>query len=165
MDPSNHDYETVYESLFIPCDDDNLDVDFELEDRKLVVPKKVQPTDCFVYNTIEKEDLTIENLYVPDEDDEESMISVENRTGFDHFCSTQPWMPDTIKGCKEMKKGQVFQTLQFFRSGPRLAFFLLFAIFYMATRILTTIFTVFSMISIQHDTKSITICSRIFVVL
>jgi hypothetical protein len=109
--------------------------------------------------------LKIEDLYVPDEDDEESLISVEDRTGFAYFCFTQPWFPDTIKGCKEVNKGQPFEPFEFFRSGPRLAFFLLFAIFYMATRIMKTCFLLFSMIFLQHDTKSINFCSRILVVL
>jgi hypothetical protein len=41
MDTSNHDDETIDEGLFIPCNDEDSDYDFELEDSKFVVRKNL----------------------------------------------------------------------------------------------------------------------------
>jgi hypothetical protein len=108
--------------LRVPCDSDDSSVDFEVEDGTLVIPKRDQPTNCYVYNSIRENRVNINLLYIPDEDDNESFISLEEAADFDQFSLNDGIMPINIKDCKENPRPN-FQPFLFLKSGPKLAFF------------------------------------------
>jgi hypothetical protein len=112
----------IYQQLRVPCDSDDSSVDFEVEDSTLVIPKRHQPTNCYVYNSIREDRFNKNLLYIPEEEDEESFISLEDTSDFDQFSLNEGFLPMNIKDCKETP-GQFFKPFLFQQSGPKLAFF------------------------------------------